>query len=112
MRDRWRLQSSSAPSPELHRKIDPCWQRHPPEFVKQIRCAADPLNGPARRARPRDLMESQKRKTGISVVGDRPWGSHLCLFYETKEDLLEMVVPYLKAGSKAASTASGLFPIS
>jgi hypothetical protein len=38
------------------------------------------------------------RKTGIGVVGDRPWGAHLCLFYETKQDLLEMVVPYLKAG--------------
>ena len=44
------------------------------------------------------LMESELRKTGIGVVGDRPWGSHLCLFYETKEDLLEMAVPYLKAG--------------
>src|SRR6266850_1962114 len=43
-------------------------------------------------------MESEVRKTGIGVVGDRPWGTHLCLFYETKEDLLEMVVPYLKAG--------------
>jgi DNA-binding CsgD family transcriptional regulator len=27
-----------------------------------------------------------------------PWGSHLCLFYETKEDLLNTVVPFLKAG--------------
>jgi C4-dicarboxylate-specific signal transduction histidine kinase len=43
-------------------------------------------------------MEAEKRKTGISVVGDRPWGAHLCLFYETKEDLLEIVAPYLKAG--------------
>jgi len=43
-------------------------------------------------------MELEMRKTGIGVVGDRPWGAHLCLFYETKEDLLEMVVPYLKAG--------------
>jgi DNA-binding CsgD family transcriptional regulator len=31
-------------------------------------------------------------------VGVLPWGSHLCLFYETKEDLLNAVVPYLKAG--------------
>ena len=43
-------------------------------------------------------MELEMRKTGIGVVGDRPWGTHLCLFYETKQDLLEMVVPYLKAG--------------
>lgn len=26
------------------------------------------------------------------------WGTHLCLFYETKEDLLDTVVPYFKAG--------------
>jgi DNA-binding CsgD family transcriptional regulator len=38
------------------------------------------------------------RHTGISLVGVLPWGSHLCLFYETKEDLLNAVVPYLQAG--------------
>ena len=27
-----------------------------------------------------------------------PWGTHFCHFYETKEDLLEVVVPYFKAG--------------
>jgi signal transduction histidine kinase len=38
------------------------------------------------------------RKTGISVVGDVPWGSHFCHFYETKQDLLDTLVPYFKAG--------------
>lgn len=38
------------------------------------------------------------RKTGISVVGDMPWGTHFCHFYETKEDLLDTLVPYFKAG--------------
>jgi C4-dicarboxylate-specific signal transduction histidine kinase len=27
-----------------------------------------------------------------------PWGTHFCLFYETRADLLETVVPYCKAG--------------
>jgi C4-dicarboxylate-specific signal transduction histidine kinase len=27
-----------------------------------------------------------------------PWGTHFCLFYETKDDLIETVVPYLKIG--------------
>ena len=27
-----------------------------------------------------------------------PWGRHLCLFYETKQDLLDTLVPYFKAG--------------
>ncbi|TET13705.1 MAG: PAS domain S-box protein [Dehalococcoidia bacterium] len=38
------------------------------------------------------------RKTGIDVVGDVPWGTNLCLFYETTRDLLEILVPYFKAG--------------
>jgi DNA-binding CsgD family transcriptional regulator len=38
------------------------------------------------------------RKSGIGVLGDLPWGKHFCLFYETKEDLLDAVVPYFKAG--------------
>ena len=30
-----------------------------------------------------------------------PWGTHLCHFYETKDDLLEVLVPYFKAGLEA-----------
>jgi len=41
---------------------------------------------------------SELRKTGISVIGDIPWGAQLCHFYETKEDLLEILIPYFKAG--------------
>ena len=43
-------------------------------------------------------VEPELRKTGISIVGDRAWGTHFCLFYETKEDLLEVAVPYLRSG--------------
>src|SRR5438552_12494595 len=43
-------------------------------------------------------MATEFRKTGISVVGDIPWGSHFCHFYETKQDLLDTLVPYFKAG--------------
>jgi PAS domain S-box-containing protein len=38
------------------------------------------------------------RKTGIDVLGDIPWGTHLCLFYENKQDLIDVLVPYFKAG--------------
>lgn len=38
------------------------------------------------------------RRTGLEVLGDRPWGSHFCLFFDTKSDLLEILVPYFKAG--------------
>jgi C4-dicarboxylate-specific signal transduction histidine kinase len=43
-------------------------------------------------------MATEMRKTGIDVVGEMPWGSHFCLFYETKQDLLETLVPYCKEG--------------
>ncbi|HEX9509237.1 MAG TPA: MEDS domain-containing protein [Puia sp.] len=41
---------------------------------------------------------SNPRQSGIEVLGDMPWGSHFCLFYETKQDLLDTLVPYFKAG--------------
>jgi C4-dicarboxylate-specific signal transduction histidine kinase len=43
-------------------------------------------------------MATDTRKTGIDVVGDMPWGTHFCLFYDTKEDLLDMLISYCKAG--------------
>src|SRR2546430_2101611 len=43
-------------------------------------------------------LSAETRKTGIDVVGDMPWGTHFCLFYETKEDLLDTLTPYCKAG--------------
>jgi PAS domain S-box-containing protein len=43
-------------------------------------------------------MATALRASGISVVGAMPWGTHVCLFYETTQDLLDTVVPYFKAG--------------
>jgi hypothetical protein len=43
-------------------------------------------------------MTTEMRKTGVDVVGDMPWGTHFCLFYETRTDLLETLVSYCKAG--------------
>src|SRR5258707_11535042 len=43
-------------------------------------------------------VSTETRTTGIEVVGDMPWGTHFCLFYETKEDLLEILISYCKAG--------------
>ena len=43
-------------------------------------------------------MAIELRKTGISIVGDVPWGSHFCYFYETKQDLLDVLIPYFKTG--------------
>jgi DNA-binding CsgD family transcriptional regulator len=32
------------------------------------------------------------------VVGSVPWSAHICLFYQTKDDLLDAVLAYLSAG--------------
>ncbi|MDP2952125.1 MAG: MEDS domain-containing protein, partial [Chloroflexota bacterium] len=43
-------------------------------------------------------MEQELRHTGLDIVGDAPWGTHFCQFYQTKQDLIDILVPYFKAG--------------
>jgi PAS domain S-box-containing protein len=43
-------------------------------------------------------MAMEFRRSGISVVGNIPWGTHFCHFYETTQDLIDTLVPYFKAG--------------
>jgi PAS domain S-box-containing protein len=43
-------------------------------------------------------MENELRPTGIDVIGKVPWGTHFCQFYQTREDLKDILVPYFKAG--------------
>lgn len=43
-------------------------------------------------------MDGELRKTGIGVLGDVPWGTHFCQFYETAQDLIDILVPYFQAG--------------
>jgi hypothetical protein len=39
-----------------------------------------------------------KRDSGITFLGDLPWGSHFCQFFKTKKDLRDVLVPYFRAG--------------
>jgi len=43
-------------------------------------------------------VAEELRKTGIDVIGDVPWATHFCQFYQTKQDLLDILIPYFKAG--------------
>lgn len=43
-------------------------------------------------------MANGNRKIGIDIIDDAPWGTHFCQFYQTKEDLIDILVPYFKAG--------------
>jgi signal transduction histidine kinase len=38
------------------------------------------------------------KTSGIDLIGDVPWGTHFCQFYETKDDLIDILIPYFKAG--------------
>lgn len=43
-------------------------------------------------------MKNDIRNSGIDIIGGVPWGTHFCQFYQTKEDLMDILIPYLKAG--------------
>ena len=43
-------------------------------------------------------MNTQRRPSGIEGVRDMSWGTHFCMFYQTKDDLLDILIPYFKAG--------------
>ena len=44
-------------------------------------------------------MATEARKASVDFVGDMvAWGAHFCLFYETKQDLLETLISYCKSG--------------
>lgn len=44
------------------------------------------------------LEPNELRPTRISAVGGIPWGTHFSLFYQDKQDLIDILVPYFKAG--------------
>ncbi len=41
------------------------------------------------------------RRFGVSLVGSVPWGTHLCQFYESKQDLIDILVPYFTEGLRS-----------
>ncbi len=44
------------------------------------------------------MINAIKRRVGIPGTKNIQWGEHLCAFFYTKADLLNLVVPYIKAG--------------
>ncbi len=47
-----------------------------------------------------DTVVKDSRKSGIDIIGDVPWGARICLFYRNIEELINIIVPYFKAGLK------------
>src|SRR5258706_7713440 len=76
-------------SPQSHLK---------PEHEIKLSDAASVVQPTGSESKNVTAMTAEMGKTGIDVVGDMPWGTHFCLFYETLTDLLEPLVLYCKAG--------------
>ncbi len=45
-----------------------------------------------------EVGQFDRRKSGVPLIRDLPWGSHFCQFYQTKKDLLDILVPYFTMG--------------
>jgi hypothetical protein len=42
-------------------------------------------------------MSQNIRRSGIDIIEDVPWGTQFYQFYQSKEDLLDILIPYFKA---------------
>lgn len=45
--------------------------------------------------------DSDFRQSGIDIVGEVPWGTHFCQFYQSQQDLIETLIPYFAAGLRS-----------
>ncbi len=43
-------------------------------------------------------MSEQLEVMTLNALNDLPWGTHICHFYEDKQELADVVLPYLQAG--------------
>ncbi len=61
-------------------------------------------------------VDPHMRRFGLDIVGDVPWGTHMCQLYDTRQDLLEVLVPYLRQGLADGEACvwitSGVLPMS
>ncbi len=46
-------------------------------------------------------ISASLRNFGIEIVGYVAWGTHLCQFYESKKDLIDVLVPYFAEGLRS-----------
>ena len=43
-------------------------------------------------------MDKKIRDTGIELIGEAFWGTHIAQLYESKDDFFSIGCPYLRAG--------------
>jgi DNA-binding CsgD family transcriptional regulator len=62
------------------------------------------------RALPPQPMTVTLRNSGIPLMDDVPWGSHLCVFYQTRDDLFDAGACYFEAGLQENELCVWLIP--
>jgi len=69
-----------------------------PEIIKGVEARGN--RNMERIALKKNSVKSKKEliETGLKEIKEVPEGTHFCLFYQTKKDLLKMLVPYFRAG--------------
>src|SRR5262245_752036 len=45
-----------------------------------------------------DLVTTSLRRKSGNVLGEMPRGTHVCIYYESIDDLIDTVVPFFKIG--------------
>ncbi len=53
------------------------------------------------------LTGGELRNSDVDVIGGVPWGTHFCQFYKTKQALIDILVPYFKAGLESNEFCMG-----
>ena len=64
----------------------------------RVECASAGRVSKTTRAEYTPAMQVERRASGLPAIGEVPWGTHLCHFYRTREDLVECLIPYFQAG--------------
>ena len=67
---------------------------HKHNRIRRVSSSRQPQAQPAQS----DISDFALRQTGLPLQSEVPWGSHLSLFYETKDDLLNTLADYFSAG--------------
>lgn len=55
-------------------------------------------------------MTTTLRNSGLPLIDDVPWGSHLCVFYQTQDDLFDAAVAYFEPGLQGNEFCAWLLP--
>jgi DNA-binding CsgD family transcriptional regulator len=55
-------------------------------------------------------MSTTLRNSGLPLIDDVPWGSHLCVFYQSNADLMDAAACFFEAGLQANEFCVWLLP--